>query len=103
MLVSAWRKRKLARLRIAGPWCFPWILRTWCSGRLDVVEEGCDLAAEVGGVARQLLRRAQHLGRRRPGLAGALVHVRNAAGHLFGAARRLLHVARNLGRGRALL
>src|SRR4051812_33900437 len=71
--------------------------------RLDAVEEGFDLAPEIVGMTRQLLRRAQHLARRRSGLAGALLHVADAAGHRFRTACRLLHVAGDLGGGRALL
>src|SRR6266851_5582520 len=61
------------------------------SGRAHGVEESADLGLEAVRVARQRLRRGEHLRGCRSGFAGAALHVGDIGTHLLGALRRLLH------------
>src|SRR5579859_3505749 len=83
--------------------CRPSASRDWrptaremTSGAADVGEEGADARPELLGLLAQLVRRAQHLDRSRPGFLDDLVEAGDVARHFRGAARGLLDVAGDL-------
>src|SRR4051812_17050927 len=84
----------------AGALCLP---PTRSSGGPDRIQKPADFELEAMAVARQRLRRREHLRGGGAGLAGTALHVRNVGGNLLGSAGGLLHVARNFLRRRALL
>src|SRR5689334_9519568 len=90
-----WRPQGVAKAMI--------VRSTVSSGRADGVEEFPDLYLETVAVARQHLRRRQHLRGSGAGLGSAALHVGDVRRDLLGALSCLLHVAGNLLGRRALL
>ena len=69
----------------------------------DRCQEIIDFELELAGLARQRLRRRQHLARSRAGIGGSLMHVGDGAADLRCAAGSHLHIAGDLAGCHALL
>src|SRR6516164_2469658 len=85
------RMRRALRARGTGPVRGPQLYST--SRGMHALEKLLHRAHKLIALARQRLRRSQHLRRRRAGVAGATIHVGDGARNLGSTLRRPLNVA----------